>query len=485
MDRRSIEELHIPGRVLMELAGAGSARVILDRVPRAQGRAVILCGPGGNGGDGYVVARHLHDQGWTVRCLSVVPPETLQGESRENQELWAALGGETLSVGDAPTARMRHHLGHANVIVDALYGTGQRQVTAPGTLQLMEWSNEATHGQRVALDVPTGVAADSGVAPGAVFNAHFTTTYGLAKPGLYQEAGLLHAGEVIVLPIGLPAEVVDAVGASVRRVTRSFVTALIPERARDGHKGTFGHVGVVGGALGMEGASLLAARGALRSGVGLVTWNMPSGVQRDLEFPEVMTHDASCGLDTRSGTLVVGPGLGTSADGARLLELALESGRPLILDADALTLLAQLELKAPPGSILTPHPGEAATLLGTTVQEVQSDRLAATRHLSDAYGATVALKGAGTVITSPGEPICLVDIACPALAIPGSGDVLAGIIAGLRSQGLNASSAAQVGVWLHGRAGVTLGQASANRGVLASEIADRLPATISDVLSGR
>ena len=479
MDRRAIDELDLPGRVLMELAGSGSARELLTRVPRGQGRAVILCGPGGNGGDGYVVARHLQDSGWTVRCISTVPGALLRGDAAANRALWDALGGETLTLGEKPTARMRHHLGHANVIVDGLFGTGQRREGAAALDQLLEWANEARHGVRVALDLPTGIGADTGVLVGRAFEAHLTTTYGLPKVGLFQGAGARHSGEVVVVPVGVPRCLVDRVGASARRLTEDSVRRLLPERPRDSHKGTFGHVGVVGGSRGMEGASALAARAALRAGAGLVTWNMPGSVQRDMEFPEVMGHDTTGGLDPRSELLVVGPGLRDDPEGGRLVELVLASKRPLVCDAGALAALASGSLEVPPGSVLTPHPGEAARLLGANTSSVQADRLGAAAQLVERFQCTIVLKGAGTLVASPGEPTALLDMATPALAVAGTGDVLAGVIAGLRAQGMSPLHASYVAVWLHGATGRRLGRLTGDRGVLAREVADGIPETLA------
>jgi ADP-dependent NAD(P)H-hydrate dehydratase / NAD(P)H-hydrate epimerase len=479
MDRRTIDELALPGRVLMELAGSGSAKEILARVPRGQGRATVLCGPGGNGGDGYVVARHLQDAGWSVRCISTVDAAELRGDTAANRGLWDALDGETLTVGEKPTSRMRHHLGHANVIVDGLFGTGQSRGVAPAVDQLLEWANEAKHGTRVALDLPTGIHADTGAPLGRAFAADLTTTYGLPTAGLFQGAGARHSGQVVIVPVGIPRSLVDSVGATSRRLTHDSVRRLLPERPRDGHKGTFGHVGIVGGSPGMEGASALAARAALRVGAGLVTWNMPPSVRRDMEFPEVMGHDTTQGLDDRSDLLVVGPGLGTDASAQHLLELAFDSGRPLVCDAGALTVIAERELEVPPGSILTPHPGEAARLLGLDTATVQADRLDAATRLVERFRSTIVLKGAGTLVASPCAPTALLDIATPALAVAGTGDVLAGVIAGLWAQGLSPLSAAHLAVWLHGTAGQRLGSLTADRGVLASELADAIPETLA------
>ena len=482
MDRRATADYGLPGRLLMELAGAGTAAEVLARVGRRWARAVILCGPGGNGGDGYVIARHLLDHGWEVRCVSPVEASQLTGDARTNRDLWDALGGETVFIRDAPTARVRHHLGHAHAIVDALYGTGQSRALEPPAAELVAMANAASHGIRVAVDVPSGVDANTGACLGEAFDAHLTTTYGLPKAGLVQGPGALLAGDVRVIRIGLPRSVVMAVGASHRLVNRAAVREHLPARPQDGHKGTFGHVGVVGGATGMEGAALLAARGALRSGAGLVTWNIPDGATRDLDAPEVMTHGASDELDLRSEVLVVGPGMGQGSVADGLVARALSDARPRVLDADALNSVAARGVTVPAGSILTPHPAEAGRLLGVETAEILADRLGAARALAERFDATIVLKGAGTVIATPGAPAVIHPVAAPALAVAGSGDVLAGVIGGLRAQGVPAPAAAMTAVWLHGHAGRALGQERGDRGALPQEIADAIPGATAALL---
>lgn len=478
-------QLGMPGRVLMELAGANTAALITARTGRRPGKAVVLCGAGNNGGDGYVIARHLTDAGWTVRCLALRAPEDLTGDAAPNAALFAAMGGEIRVVGDKVTARMRNWLQHANVVVDAIFGTGLvRPVEGPAADLLTE-ANAASHGLKVAVDVPSGVCADNGAVLGVAFRADLTATYGLAKVGLYLHPGEAHAGEVEVVTIGLPRPVVEAVGASARLAEAAWIAAMLPDRPADGHKGTFGHVGVVGGLSGREGAAILAALGALRGGAGLVTWNRPRPEAVTVLRPtEVMAHDASDGLDPRSDVLCVGPGLGTDDDARELLALALASGRPLVLDADALNIVAGSEAPVPKESVLTPHPAEAARLLRTTTVDVQASRLDAAEALARSTGATIVLKGASTVIASPATPSVIVPISAPALATGGTGDVLAGLVAALLGQGLSPRDAAVVGVWVHARAGLRAGTDRGHQGSLASEIAAEIPSVVGSLRSG-
>jgi len=485
MDRRTIEELGLPGRVLMELAGAGAAAALAARLGDVPGKATVLCGGGNNGGDGFVVARHLVDRGWTVVCVSLKPGDALTGDARANHDLWVALGGEVRVVKDKATASMRHVIGHADAVVDALFGTGLGRAIAGPAADLIAMANAATDGLKVAIDVPSGVDATTGrvAGDGVAFRADLTATFGVAKPGLYTGPGADLAGEVVVVGIAFPRSVVDGVGASHRLATASGVAGLLPARPRDGHKGTFGHVGVIGGFVGKEGAGQLAARAALRVGAGLSTWATPGDAPS--RAPEVMHHDLRSGLPARPNVLVVGPGLGTDAVAADALEVARSDGRPLVLDADALNLLSERDAaSAAAGHVVTPHPREASRLLKSRVEEVERDRLAAASALVAATGAVVVLKGARTVVAAPGAPPVIFDLPTPALAAGGTGDVLAGAIAGLVAQGLTLHDAALCGVWLHAHAGRAAGQGRADRGVLASEVADALPHALADLVNG-
>jgi NAD(P)H-hydrate epimerase len=481
MDRRTIQDLGIPSLCLMELAGAGAAQAIRDRTGGEPGRVVVVCGQGHNGGDGYVIARHLQDAGWTVRCIALDEPAGLRGDAAHNHRLWAALGGEVKVMRERTTARMRHHLGHAEVIVDALFGTGLARPLQGPALELVEAANEASFGLRVAVDLPSGVAADTGQILGAGFRADLTCTFGVAKPGLFQGPGAALAGEVRVVPIGLPRQVVRDVGASARLADERAVAAWIPARPTAGHKGHFGHVGVVGGSPGMEGAAALACTGAHRGGAGLVTWIGPDPPHAVERLPETMHHPFSSGLDPRPTVLVVGPGLGPARD---ILAAVLADPRPRVLDADALNLIAAEALAVPPGSLLTPHPGEAARLLGTTVARVQADRLGAASELAGKTESTVILKGNGTCVAAPGEPIMVIPRGDPTLAAGGSGDVLAGLVGALVAQGLEAYRAAVVGAFVHAVAGERAGRTRGQRGVLAREVAEVVPTIMGELAQG-
>lgn len=490
IDRRTIADLGIPSRVLMELAGAATAHAILARRGSVS-KAVVLCGPGNNGGDGFVVARHLQDAGWDeVVCVLVGEASHLPTDAAANRELWVTLGGVVLAAEDvAATGALQS----AEVVVDALFGTGMSRPLHGAAASLVATAN-ATSAFKVAVDIPTGLGCDTGQLQKVTFRADLTTTYGVSKFGLHQWPGAGAAGEVLVAAIGWPRSMCLSVGLSARLVTEPAAAALLPQRPSDGHKGVFGHVGVIGGASGMEGAAILAGLGAMRVGAGLTTWNrvLPAGKSLRLvgddarpamtvmRPPELMVHDVVSaagtitGIDARSKVLVVGPGMGRSVEGEALLKLALAAGRPLVLDADAINIIADgtVTQVLPAETILTPHPAEAGRLLGIPTAQVQADRLAAVEALVARLEAVVVLKGAASLVGAPGRPVAILEGAEPTLAVAGSGDVLAGVIGGLLAQGMVAADAAVLGCFLHSRAGVLASLEGDHRGALASDIAD-------------
>lgn len=491
MDRACIEGGYVPGPVLMERAGRAAARLALECALRDK-PAVVLAGPGNNGGDGYVVAREMAAAGVRGTLWLTADPASLRGDART----------AFLTVGDAwPVSILSEAtrpdclraLNEAGMIVDALFGTGlERPITGP-VAEVLAAAN-ATTAWRVALDIPSGIHADTGAVLGTAFAAHDTITFAALKPGLLLFPGASYAGRLTLADIGIPAPILAAHAAELRLVTPDTLRALLPARPADGHKGRFGHLLIAAGSETMPGAALLSTRAALRSGVGLVTLastpkalqalaaTLPEALQLDLA--DLSLPDA---LRSRQA-LAIGPGLGDDPVATALLAAwpELPASLPIVADADALRFLATHPLPHPRAAlVLTPHPKEAARLLGTDVETVQGDRLAAARTLAERTGAVVLLKGAPTLVAEPGGPLHILPYGDTTLSKGGAGDVLTGLLGGLLAQGLNAAPAAILAAGLHGLAGETLGQRLGTRGGLAHELADELGPLTAAVEQGR
>jgi hydroxyethylthiazole kinase-like uncharacterized protein yjeF len=446
LDRRAIHDLGLPGLALMEVAGAEAARALRDRY----GDAVVvsvLCGPGNNGGDGFVLARHLLVAGVAGGVCVAAAPDSRSEDARTMRAAAAAFGVTGCEPEDA------------DVVVDALFGSGFRGRLEGAAEALVARANLLT-APIVALDVPSGVDGATGRVEGAAIRAALTLAFHGRTLGTAIEPGRGCAGEVIELPIGLPGALAGPPRA--RRVEADDL-ALVPRRSATGSKYDAGSVLVVGGSPGMSGAPALAALGALRAGAGVVWVCVPEGERAAVaaHAPELMVHgelDAERVLElaARARAVVAGPGLGRAAGAAALVD-ALVRGveAPLVLDADALFALAgRLEsVRDRPGpTALTPHAGELGRLLGRESAEVAGARLASVSEASERSGATVLLKGPDTLVAAPGEPLSVVDTPVPQLATAGAGDVLAGAAGALCARGLAPAQALPLAAVAHGSA---------------------------------
>lgn len=506
-DRHAIEA-GVPGLVLMENAGRGAAEHVMGLLRELGGaRVLVLCGGGNNGGDGYVVARALRTRGVAVELLGTVPVERLSGDALTQARAWFVTGGGT-PPGEVTRGELSAALERADLVVDALLGTGASRAVE-GTLA--EWIETLVASSRpvLALDVPSGLDADAGRVLGVAVRARVTVTFAHPKRGLYTTAGHEHAGRVVPCDIGVPGDAFSwgaegtAEPPAAWLLEHRDVAGALTGRPPTAHKGHSGRVVVVAGGSGKVGAARLCARGALRAGAGLVTIAVRSEAAAQLEVSvfEEMTarldpQDPGRTLAELSPhTWVVGPGLGLDEVAGRILDAALARSEPVVLDADALHLLALRSMTSlgEGPRVLTPHPGEAARLLGSSVSEVEADRFGAAQALADRFGAVVVLKGSRTIVTAPGEVPRVSPWGSPVLATGGSGDVLGGLLGALLvHQG--AFQGAWLAVAVHALAGETCAAQSPSavpapllrdRGVLAREIADAVPGVLARVLSGR
>lgn len=480
-DAHTIEDVGVPGIVLMEHAGRAVADAARRLVPGLS-QAVVFAGPGNNGGDGWVAARHLWGAGVPCPVITLRAPDTLPGDAGLAAQMFltaAELHGWRAAPFDGPfflvdladdVDELLRRLG-AGVIIDALYGTGLgRPVEGLGARVIAALARAAT--PILAVDLPSGLPTDGQAPAGAVVKATATLSFGRRKVAHSAEPGLFFCGATEVVDIGLLEAPSQRAPVALRLLDAQGLVPPVDARA---HKGRFGHVGVIEGEPERAGAAHLAARAALRSGCGLCTLVVDDAPGRP-PAPELMVRAQAspAAIAAAFDALVVGPGLGARAARARaLLEACATADTPVVVDAEALDALAGApipKLRA----VCTPHPGEAARLLGKSSQAVQDDRLAAAAALVELLGAVVVLKGACPVVACPGEAPVIVEGGAPALAVAGSGDVLAGCLGALLGRGLDARDAALVGSEAHQRAGARLGQ----RGALASEIADALAAVL-------
>ncbi|MEX0900273.1 MAG: NAD(P)H-hydrate dehydratase [Gammaproteobacteria bacterium] len=436
---RAVERAQ-PSSELMARAGAAAFDVLRETWPGAQ-RIAVIAGPGNNGGDGRVLARLAQKAGLHVDIVD-------------------------LGTQDGPP--------DCDVIVDALFGIGLSRAPDGAAKALIEAVN-AHHAPVLALDVPSGLDADTGIAPGAIVVADATITFLAHKPGLFVGDGARCAGVITLARLGVPDDAFAAHTPIAQVIDSELAARLLGERARDAHKGAFGHVLVIGGNAGMAGAAGLAADAALRCGAGKVSIAVLPGMGACVAGtrPAAMVHEiadaeALARLLERATVVAIGPGLGTDAWARAMLEAAIACTKPLIADADALNLLAGTAYRRADW-IITPHPGEAARLLKRPVADVQGDRFGTVRALAAAGGAVAVLKGAATLVASAEGRVHICNAGNPGMAAGGMGDVLTGVIAALRAQGLGALDAATAGVQLHAEAG-DIAALEGERGLLPGDL---------------
>lgn len=498
LDRFTIEDVGIPGIVLMEAAGravADEALRMLPPVAMISGPVIVLCGPGNNGGDGFVAARHMADAGLDVACLLVARRDDVRGDAATNLAALACFPVAVVEAPDDPVGTLAR-MPPPCLVIDAVFGTGlARDVSGPAAA-VIDAAN-ALPCPRLAVDLPSGVHSDSGRILGIAFRADATVTFAAAKIGHFVFPGRAFCGRVFVAPICIPTFAIDrASGAAL--LDRSCIDNAWPAREPDAYKNRYGHLLVAGGLPGRAGAILLAGTAAARCGAGLVSIAtstraaeriegrcpdlMVEAVLDDTMEPHTVLPVALASAIAGRTAIVAGPGLGTGDASAALLAGLLDSGLPAVLDADALTLVSarrDLATRLGPAHILTPHPGEAGRLLGCPAAQVQEDRLAAARKLGERTGAVIVLKGAGTIVASPDGRIAVNASGGPALATAGSGDVLAGMAGALLARGTRAFEAAAAAVHAHGLAGDRACARLGEDSVLASDLVDALSAVVS------
>jgi len=495
LDARAAVEYGLPGLVLMENAGREVATVVRNRYGPTC-RVGIVCGPGNNGGDGLVAGRHLYLEGHPVEIWLAAGDDAYRGDALTNLTIARSMGISLRRIPDGENEALAEALRGADVIVDAFFGTGFSGIPRPAAAACLRAMNEAGR-PVVAVDIPSGVEADTGALRGEAVRAAITVTFALPKLGCLLYPGAGYCGELVVVPISLP---LDRIGVERFLTEAADVRAVLPRRPREAHKGLGGHVLVIGGSPGLTGAPFLAARGALRAGAGLTTALLPAGLPLVEKPAEVMVGTlpaepgegfgagAAAAVNAwfrRADVIAIGPGLGQGAGASELLAAVLRAWTgPLVPDADALNLLAAHPEAAETEHgawILTPHPGEMARLAAVPIAEVEADRVGFASRLAARWQSTLVLKGVPTIVAMPAGRVWLNPTGDPAMAAGGMGDVLTGAIAGLMGQGVSPGDAAVAGVYLHGLAGQLAAATLGGPGILAREVADALPAAARKV----
>ncbi len=469
LDARAIREFRIEGYTLMQRAAGAALAELRQAWPRAH-RLVVLAGPGNNGGDALDLARQAAAQGLMVDCFLLAEPASLKGEAAEAWQAFQQAGLRLQALPDLEAA-----LAAADVAVDGLLGTGLSRAVSGHIAAVIDRLN-ASDCPVLALDLPSGLGADTGAVLGCAVEAELTVSFIGRKQGLYTGPARNHTGRIAFSDLAVPPAVYEGNDPAAWLLDPAALRGLLPRRRPDTHKGSYGHVLAVGGAPGYSGAIRLCGQAALRGGAGLVSviTHPASALVVGLAQPELMVRgieaeDAACEeMLSRASVIAAGPGLGRLDWSQAWLDRLLTAARPLVLDADALNLLTPGQ-SLPPDTIVTPHPGEAARLLNCSASDIQRDRLQAANRLVSRLGCVVVLKGAGSIVASPAGDRWVCAAGNPGMAVGGMGDLLTGLIAALRAQGLSAANAACVGVQVHALAGDAAAR-HGERGLLPSDL---------------
>ena len=518
VDRLTTERYKIPSLLLMENAG----RSLADELERAarnlnRKRVLVLCGKGNNGGDGLVVARYLFLRGARPEILMFGEPDKIRGDPLVNWEIVRSLGLPIHVLSSAESSReFLRQLDPCDIVVDALFGTGLTKPVGGEFVEAVEWINRAAeHGFVAAVDIPSGLFADSPEIPGPAVNANLTVTFSALKLALVMPPAADRAGKVVVAPIGSPPALLENPDYKMSLIDGALARKAVPPRPRDSHKGSYGHLFIVAGSRGKSGAALMTGLAALRSGAGLVTVCMPESLQHDVvgKVPELMTEslpetsegtaDLSAagkvlGFLGQADALVIGPGMTTNDSTRELIrKLVHESPVPVVIDADGLNAFASRpqDLRNGKGQPLaiTPHPGEMARLMAATIGEVQKDRLKTARDFAQSQNCFVVLKGFQTVVSGPEGHIFINSTGNPGMATGGSGDILSGIVGRFvagwvrKFKGKDLLALAEylsAAVYFHGLAGDLAAAEKGEESMIATDLLPHLPEAFKKGIKG-
>lgn len=507
MDRKTIEEFGLPGRVLMENAGKGATQIFLRQFDYLSNRKVgVLAGRGNNGGDGFVIARYLAQKGVGVTVFLLAHRSHVKGDAAENLKLLTPLDISVIELPDQKSFSkpIKINILHQDILIDAILGTGLKSDVKGYFKKIIEFVN-GLNKPVFSVDIPSGLNSDTGQPCGVCIRAHTTATFAYPKTGHVLYPGADYSGNLELVDIGIPPHVAEEVSPGQHLLTPELIRTYIQPRPSDAHKGNAGHLLVIAGSEGKTGAAAMTAVSAMRVGAGLVTLGIPRSLNRVLEtqLVEVMTcplpetetgvldessFDTIQGLLSGKKCLAIGPGLGTSIGTGKLIyKILRQSPITIVIDADGLNHLAEhIEMLKDigPSVILTPHPGEMARLMQISVSAIQIDRINCARSFATKFNVHVVLKGAKTVIAHPDGRVFINPTGNPGMASGGMGDVLTGMIGGFVAQGYPTESATHLAVFIHGSAGDFLAKKNGPIGYLATDVMKALPNQIRDIAVG-
>ena len=506
MDRKTIHELGIPGVVLMENAGRGAAHTFLAHFsPEADSRVLIICGRGNNGGDGYVVARYLHEAGLKITVLVLSEKEKISGDALTNLNIIQGMGLDIRYLPDEQGWQSQEKdLLHAHYLIDAILGTGLNSPVRGYYARVIEDINKSNK-PVMAIDIPSGLNADNGAVMGVAVKANLTVTFGLPKVGQLIFPGCDLVGRLVRIDISIPDSISQQVPEQFRLIEPEDFSDLLVEDREDIHKGHRGHLFILAGSTGKTGAATLAAKAAIRAGAGLVTVGVPEALNPILEekLTEAMTvplpqtsegtlsiaalSDAERVLEGKTA-LAIGPGISTNPETVELVRAIVQSCKvPMVIDADGLNaLVGALDTVKACGdrTVLTPHPGEMSRLTGASTAQIQGDRIATATEFVKSHGCHLVLKGARTLVTPPDGLVFINPTGNKALASGGSGDVLTGLIGGFLARRWPVDKAAIAGAYIHGLAADWLAEEVGTVGIMAGELLDVIPTIITTLYEG-
>jgi hydroxyethylthiazole kinase-like uncharacterized protein yjeF len=500
IDREAVELYGMPSIVLMENAGIAVSRHIANSISDG-GKVCIICGKGNNGGDGFTAARHLFKKNVKIVVYLAGDEDRLKGDALINYNIIKKMGLNIKHIiSDDDILNLIDDLRDSNIVVDALLGTGLRGNVSGIYARIIDIINE--HGQNVmSVDMPSGIDSDTGAILGKGVMADSTITLALPKAGLYIYPGAEYAGKVFIEDISIPESLIEKQNLHINILSASSIMKMFKKRSPDSNKGTYGRAFIAAGSKDMAGAAVMCIKSALRCGTGIVEAGVPKCIQ-DTVAPMAMEaiirgideeegHMANCSIESMlkyinsSTGYAIGPGLTAKRDMTELLKAIISRAEvPGVIDADGLNILAQdikMLYNAKSAIIVTPHPGEAARLLGRTVKEIQSDRIGWAKRLSEGYGVVAVLKGANTIISSPDGEVFINTTGNPGMAKGGAGDILTGMIVSFLAQGFSPIDAAKCGVYLHGLSGDMASERLGEYGMKAGDIIDFIPAAIKSV----